>query len=246
VRKALLGSLICHAVLAAGYFQWIAVTPVKDVTRRVYEVKLVGAVETANAQAAPREQPAPPKPEPGEEKKLADKPSPAGVRKAAAKPDSETVNSHTGHLRMAAVTTDSRFAIDAPAQENPAGKAGPTSFDDIDARVSSSSPALHITHPGSYSETYIILHAVQPQYPEHERERSIEGSVTVELLVDEQGLVANANVLELVGPESFRRSALEAVRQFEFQAPIENGVPSTMWIKFVIKFQIHGLTTTGP
>jgi hypothetical protein len=36
------------------------------------------------------------------------------------------------------------------------------------------------------------------------------------------------------------------VRQFEFQAPIENGVPSTMWIKFVIKFQIHGLTTTGP
>ena len=240
MRKALIGSFLFHAAAAVGVIQWIAPRDVTNIPRNVYEVRLVGAVQTANAQTAARVDPAPTPPAPRQESAVAETPTPQGIRKTALRPDSNTVASDIDSKRPVSTARASRFAIDAPAQESPAGKSGPVNFDDVDARVSSSSPALHLTHPGPYSETYIILRAVKPKYPEHERERGIEGSITVELLVDEQGLVANANVLDQVGPDSFRTSALEAVRQFEFQAPVENGERSTMWIKFVIKFRING------
>lgn len=110
---------------------------------------------------------------------------------------------------------------------------------DVNARGAALSEALPSSRPVSYSETFVILRTVKPKYPPHERDRGIEGSVTVELLVTEEGLVAHADALELVGPVSFQDSALEAVRQFEFMPPKIDGVASTMWIRFVIKFRMN-------
>lgn len=90
----------------------------------------------------------------------------------------------------------------------------------------------------SYSETYVILKMVKPVYPPYERAQGIEGNVTVELLVDEQGMVAHANVLSTVGPVSFEQAALDAVHQFLFEPPTENGRPTTYWVRFLIKFRI--------
>jgi TonB family protein len=89
-----------------------------------------------------------------------------------------------------------------------------------------------------YSETYIILKMVEPDYPAYELVNGIEGSVTVELFINEDGKVESAAVLSSIGPESFAKSSLDAVRQFRFQPPTKNGVPSSMWIKFLIKFRI--------
>lgn len=91
-----------------------------------------------------------------------------------------------------------------------------------------------------YSQDYVILKMVEPEYPPEELKQGIEGNVTVELLVDEHGHVAKATVLSRAGPRSFEDSSLDAVRQFVFQPPIENGRPSTMWVKFQIKFRIFG------
>jgi TonB family protein len=44
--------------------------------------------------------------------------------------------------------------------------------------------------------------------------------------------------LSTVGPVSFEQSALDAVRQFLFQPPTENGQPTSMWVRFLIKFRI--------
>jgi protein TonB len=109
---------------------------------------------------------------------------------------------------------------------------------DLQARGAAVSSAIPMSRPVSYSETYVILRTVKPKYPDSERDKGIEGNVTVELLVDEQGLVAQANALSLVGPMSFQDSALEAVRQFVFQPPVVDGEPTPMWIKFVIKFRM--------
>ncbi|HEX6792056.1 MAG TPA: TonB family protein, partial [Candidatus Krumholzibacteria bacterium] len=109
----------------------------------------------------------------------------------------------------------------------------------IDARGVALSEKAPMSRPVSYSQTYVILRTVKPKYPDHERDNGIEGNVTVELLVDEQGMVAQANALGLVGPMSFQDAALDAVRQFVFQPPIVDGEPSTMWIKFVIKFRLN-------
>lgn len=89
-----------------------------------------------------------------------------------------------------------------------------------------------------YSEDYIMIKMVEPKYPKDELKAGIEGNVTVELFVNDVGRVEQATVLSSYGPKSFRDATLEAVYQFEFQPPLENGKPTTMWIKFLVKFRI--------
>jgi periplasmic protein TonB len=248
VRKALIISLVCHVALTIGICRWKTFQVAGDVSRSVYEVELVDGVRSANSISSGRVEPAvftPAGPEDATAKTPAtdvveDAPKPERdasammrARASQTKPDAATDGSRNGRAGAPSAAKGSRFAIDAPP-----GEAGSEPIGDIEARGAMSQP-LHVTHPGAYSQTYIILRAVKPLYPEHERERSIEGAVTVELLVDTEGNVAHADVLELVGPESFSKAALDAVRQFEFQPPVENGEATTMWIKFVIKFRIN-------
>jgi protein TonB len=131
----------------------------------------------------------------------------------------------------------SEFEVASPSATTTPRLAEPDILD-LQARGGSLSESALMSRPISYSQTYVILRTVKPKYPEPEREKGIEGSVTVELLIDEQGLVARANALNLVGPMSFQDSALEAVRQFVFQPPVVDGEPTPMWIKFVIKFRM--------
>jgi len=90
----------------------------------------------------------------------------------------------------------------------------------------------------SYSEVYVILKMVEPIYPPLELGDGIEGNVTVELLVNEEGLVEEAAVLSAIGPKSFEEASLAALRQFVFKPPVEDGKPVAMWIKFLVKFRI--------
>ena len=63
--------------------------------------------------------------------------------------------------------------------------------------------------------------------------------MTVELFVNEDGLVEMASVLSSIGPKSFEESSLAAVKQFVFQPPMRGNEPTSMWIKFLIKFRIY-------
>jgi len=89
-----------------------------------------------------------------------------------------------------------------------------------------------------YSEDFVILYMVDPNYPPAELLDGIEGDVTVEILVNDEGLVENAWVLVALGPSSFEFASLEAVRQFRFKPPVQDGVPMPMWIRFQIRFRI--------
>ena len=250
MRQALLLSLICHAALGIGSFLWIAFGGTNDVPQ-VFTVDLVQAVPAASAPATASVEVARPTPAPVETRKEAEqrnlRPEPSAekprheetapdltvasteIRVADEKTELGSVDDRVVQPRLDSGVKDSRFAIDTPAGEP--GLVG--------IEASGSPVPLRMSQPDSRSRTYVILHAVQPEYPPRERERGIEGNVTVELVVDELGSVAKVNVVELVGPESFRTSAIAAVRQFKFQPPIENGVPSSMWIKFRIKFRIN-------
>ncbi len=90
----------------------------------------------------------------------------------------------------------------------------------------------------SYSDQFALIRAVEPVYPWDARIDGIEGMVTVEMLVDSNGFVQEANVLSLMGPDSFGDAALEAVRQFLFEPPTENGQPTHIWVRLRIKFRI--------
>lgn len=133
-------------------------------------------------------------------------------------------------VKMPTTTATSEFQVAAPQSE--------TDLLDLQAHGTASS-AARASRPVSYSETFVILRMVEPKYPPDARTLGIEGSVTVELLIDEQGLVAQASVLDRLGPVSFEDAALEAVRQFVFQPPIVDGQTSTMWIKFIYTFRLN-------
>jgi protein TonB len=251
VRKALIGSLLVHAAVTAGVMTSIDFDKAGEESREFYAVKLVAPPSENAASASPSS--SPPKPATLKEllaarqvdlhnsaRLVEENPDPAEQRKSEeetreTKRDS-SIASHVRPLPTVAVVNPSRFAIDAPAGNNPATQPAPGGAGELDA--SGSPVPLHITRAGSYAETYVILRAINPTYPQHERDRGIEGSVTVELLVDQFGMVAQATALNLVGPVSFQDAALDAVRQFEFQPPVIDGEPSTMWIKFIIKFRM--------
>jgi len=91
-----------------------------------------------------------------------------------------------------------------------------------------------------YSEDYVILKMVEPEYALHELNDGVEGHVLVELFVNTQGSVEDVEVISVLGPKSFEEASLKAVRQFVFQPPVENGAPATMWIRFNIRFRISG------
>jgi TonB family protein len=90
-----------------------------------------------------------------------------------------------------------------------------------------------------YSEDYVILNMTQPEYPVRELLDGVEGDVTVELLINEKGKVEKAWVLSAIGPKSFEKSSLKAVEKYVFEPPKENGLPTSMWIRFHIKFRIY-------
>ncbi|MCZ6765900.1 MAG: energy transducer TonB [bacterium] len=89
-----------------------------------------------------------------------------------------------------------------------------------------------------YSEEFVILYMIDPAYPPAELLDGIEGDVTVEVLVNDKGLVENAWVLVALGPRNFEAASLEAVRQFRFKPPVRDGVPMPMWIRFQIRFRL--------
>ncbi len=90
----------------------------------------------------------------------------------------------------------------------------------------------------SYSEEYVILHMVRPEYPPEELKEGVEGDVTVELYIDDAGVVESAWVLIATGPPNFEQASLDAVRQFRFKPPLKEGRPMPMWIRFQIRFRI--------
>jgi TonB family protein len=92
----------------------------------------------------------------------------------------------------------------------------------------------------SYSEDYVILHMVKPVYPPDELKHGVEGDVTVEILVNDGGVVDAAWVLLATGSRNFEQATLDAVRQFRFKPPIVEGTPAPMWIRFEIRFRIAG------
>jgi TonB family protein len=162
---------------------------------------------------------------------IPDVPAPDAPPAAGGKPEEEPVV-----LDLA--DAPGEFDANPPRIERiPDEKIAPT-FDDLSEVPSVESPERREV---SYSDTYVILKMVKPRYPPRELAEGIEGNVTVELLVNERGLVDAVSVIAALGPVAFQESALDAARQFEFQPPTdERGRPTTMWVKFLIKFRVYG------
>ena len=65
----------------------------------------------------------------------------------------------------------------------------------------------------------------------------VEGTVTLEALVDERGLVADARVLKSI--PLLDQSALEAAKQWEFKPAMLNGEPVPVLVVLELDFTLR-------
>ena len=79
---------------------------------------------------------------------------------------------------------------------------------------------LSLTSDGEY----LPLVRMTPVYPRRAQERGIEGWVTVEFTVTEDGTVADPFVLEAEPENIFNRAAIKAVLKFKYKPMVVNGV----------------------
>jgi protein TonB len=77
-----------------------------------------------------------------------------------------------------------------------------------------------------------------PQYPGLARRRGYQGTVVLEVLVDERGRVGGLRVFTSSGYAILDRAAVAAVENWLFEPGIREGEEVAMWVKIPIRFEL--------
>ena len=98
-------------------------------------------------------------------------------------------------------------------------------------------------HPQKKDDTNIVYPRllskhISLQYPPEAFENRIEGLVILHVLVDEQGKVARARVYQSSGSDLLDQSALEMIKNAEFEPGVVDGEIRELWIKQPIDFRL--------
>ena len=87
------------------------------------------------------------------------------------------------------------------------------------------------------SEMPRVLSEVRPNYPKEAKERELEGTVVLDVLIDEQGKVRQVSVIE--GESVFRNEALVAMKKFLFKPARVEGKTVAVRIRYSLKFLLE-------
>ncbi len=87
------------------------------------------------------------------------------------------------------------------------------------------------------SQMPVVISEVKPNYPKEAKEKQIEGSVALDVLVDDKGFVRQVSILQ--GPEIFRNGALEAMKKFRFRPALVDGKSVAVRIRYILKFELE-------
>lgn len=79
---------------------------------------------------------------------------------------------------------------------------------------------------------------VKPQYPPELRAEGVEGSVTLALIIDEEGRVTVDRVLDWEGDRDFIQPTRQALSNCRFEPPTKNGETVVARYKITIPFQL--------
>lgn len=95
----------------------------------------------------------------------------------------------------------------------------------------SSEPIL-VTKPAFLSKP------VQPRYPRIARKRGIEGVATYEIWLDEKGQQVKQVLISSSGATILDKSALDAIKQWQFSTHTVNGVAMAHRIQIPVRFKL--------
>ncbi|MBU1711353.1 MAG: energy transducer TonB [Proteobacteria bacterium] len=75
-----------------------------------------------------------------------------------------------------------------------------------------------------------------PKYPASARRNRQEGTVLLEVFVDDQGRVEELRIYRTSEHQPLDRAALAAVENWEFEPGLKNGKPVAMWVRVPVRF----------
>ena len=77
---------------------------------------------------------------------------------------------------------------------------------------------------------------MKPEYPDDARAKKVQGVVIVEVLIDEDGSVADARILRSI--PDFDEVALGAVKQWKFVPTLLNGQATALLMTVTVNFTL--------
>jgi len=104
------------------------------------------------------------------------------------------------------------------------------------AQSSSSSSAMRVPVPAELMQQ-LVIHRVEPVYPERAREDGLQGTVTLSAIIAPDGSVLNLRPLS--GPAPLVESALDAVRWWRFEPYRVKGQASEVETTIELDFRAH-------
>ncbi len=122
----------------------------------------------------------------------------------------------------------------------PGEKPGSSADDGGDRGGSSSGKAPSPVHQNRLADRKEpeLIHFVPPTYPLEAREEGVEGSVTLEYLINEKGEVKEVRVVKSSGDYRLDRSAVEAVKKWRYLPAVQDGIPRGVKRRRTIEFRL--------
>jgi protein TonB len=80
----------------------------------------------------------------------------------------------------------------------------------------------------------LLIHRVQPQYPVIAKQLHIQGAVVVDALIGRDGRIEQATVIR--GQALLNRSAVEAIKQWQYRPYYLNGEPVEVETEITVNF----------
>jgi len=107
----------------------------------------------------------------------------------------------------------------------------PKSSDPKLKTTSAESLCDEITHP-------VVVEKINPKYPPSAREEKVMGMVTVETVINEEGVVEDIQVIE--SPDDrLSAAAIEAIQQWRFEPALCDGTPVGVYYNLTINFRLQ-------
>ncbi|MFN2167092.1 MAG: energy transducer TonB, partial [Anaerolineae bacterium] len=99
-------------------------------------------------------------------------------------------------------------------------------------------PADLVFMPGDLDEPPSVLMRTEPDYPFRARQREIEGSVQVKLLVKSDGSVGRFEILHATPEGVFEDAVARAVPGWRFKPGRLDGRPVDSWVITTVRFDL--------
>jgi len=87
------------------------------------------------------------------------------------------------------------------------------------------------------SSAPIATHRADPEYTEEARNAKIEGSVLIQMVIDENGIPTEPKVVRSLD-KGLDMKAIEAVRKWRFKAGLKDGKPVAVSANIEINFRL--------